>query len=117
MAKQINWGSDNEFIKNYQELKSSRKMGELYHCDKTSVLNHAKKIGFDVKSVQSYKLSQEDKENIIKQYQTKTSNELAKEYNVTRGMITKVWYDANLKGKIIKDRYYRTTFWEMDCTI
>ena len=103
MAKQINWGSDNEFIKNYQELKSSRKMGELYHCDKTSVLNHAKKIGFDVKSVQSYKLSQEDKENIIKQYQTKTSNELAKEYNVTRGMITKIWYDANLKGKITKD--------------
>ena len=103
MAKQIDWGSDNEFIKNYQELKSSRKMGELYHCDKTSVLNHAKKIGFDVKSVQNYKLSQEDKENIIKQYQTKTSNELAKEYNVTRGMITKVWYDANLKGKIIKD--------------
>ena len=103
MAKQIDWGSDNEFIKNYQELKSSRKMGELYHCDKTSVLNHAKKIGFDVKSVQSYKLSQEDKENIIKQYQAKTSNELAKEYNVTRGMITKVWYDANLKGKIIKD--------------
>ena len=103
MAKQIDWGSDNEFIKNYQELKSSRKMGELYHCDKTSVLNHAKKIGFDVKSVQSYKLSQEDKENIIKQYQTKTSNELAKEYNVTRGMITKIWYDANLKGKITKD--------------
>ena len=66
MVKQIDWGKDEDFIKNYQELKSSRKMGELYKCDKSSVLNHAKKIGFDVKSVQTYKLSKEDKENIIK---------------------------------------------------
>lgn len=99
MAKLINWGSDEDFIKKYQELKSSRKMGEFYNCDKSSVLNHAKKIGFDVNSVQTYKLSQEDKERIISLYNTKTSNELAKEYNVSRGMITKIWYDANLKGK------------------
>lgn len=99
MAKSINWGSDEDFIKKYQELKSSRKMGEFYNCNKTSVLNHAKKIGFDVNSVQTYKLSQEDKKRIISLYNTKTSNELAKEYNVSRGMITKIWYDANLKGK------------------
>lgn len=66
MAKQIDWGEDEIFIKNYQKLKSSRKMGELYNCDKSSVLNHAKKIGFDVQSVQTYKLSKEDKENIIR---------------------------------------------------
>lgn len=103
MSKKINWGSDEDFIKNYQKLKSSRKMGELYNCDKSSVLNHAKKIGFDVKTVQTYKLSEEDKQNIIEQYQLKTSNELAKEYNVSRGMITKLWYDANLKGKTVKN--------------
>ena len=103
MSKKINWGSDEDFIKNYQELKSSRKMGKLYNCDKSSVLNHAKKIGFDVKTVQNYKLSEEDKQNIIEQYQLKTSNELAKEYNVSRGMITKLWYDANLKGKTVKN--------------
>lgn len=112
MSKKINWGSDEDFIKNYKKLKSSRKMGELYNCDKSSVLNHAKKIGFDVKTVQTYKLSEKDKQNIIEQYQLKTSNELAKEYNVSRGMITKLWYDANLKGKTIKNA--KTT--EVDIT-
>ena len=112
MSKKINWGSDIDFIQNYQKLKSSRKMSELYDCDKSSVLNHAKKIGFDVKTVQTYKLSEEDKKNIINQYHLKTSSELAKEYNVSRGMITKIWYDANLKGKKVKNS--KTT--EVDIT-
>ena len=101
MSKQINWGYDEDFIKKYYELKSSRKMGDFYNCDKTSVLNHAKKIGFDVNLVQNYKLSKEDKEKIKQMYNIKTSTELAKEFNVSRGMITKIWYDANLKGKTV----------------
>ena len=101
MSTPINFGSDEEFIKNYQELKSSRKMGELYNCNKSSVLNHAKKIGFNVKSVQTPKLSEKDKQRIISLYNEKTSTELATEYNVSRGMITKLWYDANLTGKTI----------------
>ena len=45
MAKKIiKWGTDEDFIKKYEELKSSRKMGEYYQCNKTSVLNHAKEI-------------------------------------------------------------------------
>lgn len=36
-------------------------MGEYYHCDKGSVLNHAKKIGYDVNSNKKYKLSKKDK--------------------------------------------------------
>lgn len=101
MATKIDFGSNEDFIKNYQDLKSSRRMGELYKCDKTSVLNHAKRIGFNVKSVQTPKLSLEDKARIISLYNEKTSGQLAKEYNVSRGMITKVWYDANLQGKAI----------------
>ena len=101
MPKQINWGTDEEFITRYEELKSSRKMGEYYNCDKTSVLNHAKKIGYDINSNKKYKLSKKDKEEIIKKYLTTSSTELAKQYGVSRGMITKVWYDANLKGKEI----------------
>ena len=112
MAKSINFGSDEDFIQNYYELKSSRKMGELYGCDKTSVLNHAKKIGFNTKLVQTPKLSDEDKQRIISLYNEKTSTELAEEYNVSRGMITKIWYDANLKGKTIKTN--KTT--EVDIT-
>lgn len=103
MGRKIDFGSDEEFIKNYQELKSSRKMGELYGCNKTSVLTHAKKIGFDPKKDidRGYKLSEEDKKRILSLYNEKTSTELAEEYNVSRGMITKIWYDANLTGKAI----------------
>lgn len=102
--KKIDFGPDEEFIKNYQELKSSRKMAELYGCTKNPVLKHAKEIGFDINSVQNYKLTEKDKEEIRNLYNIKTSTELAKQYNVSRGMITKVWYDANLKGKEIKPR-------------
>ena len=102
--KIINWGTNEEFIAKYEELKSSRKMGEFYNCDKTSVLNHAKKIGYDTKLNKKYKLSKEDKENIIKAYYTMSSTDLAKQYNVSRGMITKIWYDANLKGKYFTNK-------------
>lgn len=100
--KIINWGTDEEFIKKYEELKSSRKMGEFYNCDKTSVLNHAKKIGYDTKSNKQYKLSEADKQIILQNYNIKTSVQLAKEFKVSRGMITKIWYDNNLIGKEIK---------------
>lgn len=97
--KTINWGTNEEFIQKYEELKSSRKMGEYYQCDKTSVLNHAKTIGYDVNSNKNYKLSKQDKKEIIAAYETMTSTELAKKYNVSRGMITKIWYNNNLSGK------------------
>ena len=99
--KQIDWGTDEDFIKNYEKLKSSRKMGELYNCNKTSILNHAKKIGYDINSNKTYKLSEEDKKIILESYNDKTSTQLAKDFNVSRGMITKLWYDNNLYGKKI----------------
>ena len=99
--KQINWGTDEEFITKYEELKSSRKMGEYYHCDKSTVLNHAKKIGYDTKLNKKYKLSEQDKKDIITAYSTTSSTDLAKQYNVSRGMITKLWHDAGLRGKQI----------------
>ena len=99
--KQINWGTDEEFIAKYEELKSSRKMGEYYHCDKSTVLNHAKKIGYDTKLNKKYKLSEQDKKDIITAYSTTSSTDLAKQYNVSRGMITKLWHDAGLRGKQI----------------
>ncbi len=99
MPKKIDFGSDENFIKNYEQLKSSRKMAELYHCNKTSILNHAKKINYDVNSNKEYKLSKEDKEYIKQNYNNMTSTQLAQKFNVSRGMITKIWYDANLSGK------------------
>lgn len=103
--RKINFGSDEEFIRKYQELKSSRKMATLYNCDKTTILNHAKKINFNPNEIKrEYKLSEEDKEKILSLYYQKTSTELAKEYGVSRGMITKLWYDANLAGKSFRPK-------------
>jgi hypothetical protein len=48
-------------------------MGELYDCSGTSILNYAKKIGYDPNSNKIYKLSEEDKQKIIEQYYNKTS--------------------------------------------
>ena len=44
--KSKNWNKE-EFIKNYQQLKSSRKMAELYNCDRKTITAFAKKIGYD----------------------------------------------------------------------
>lgn len=99
MAKRPNWGTNEEFISKYEELKSSRKMGEYYNCSKTAVLNHAKSIGYDTNANKKYKLSEQDKQDIINAYNLYTSTELAEKYNVSRGMITKLWYDNKLKGK------------------
>ena len=76
------------------------KVGEKYKCSSTAVLNHAKKIGYDVNSNKNYKLQEKEKSDIISAYNSdKTSTELAEQYNVSRGMITKIWYDQNLRGK------------------
>ena len=53
----INFGDDKIFIENYERLKSSRKMGELYHCDKKSITTHAKKIGYDYSGNKEVKIN------------------------------------------------------------
>lgn len=64
---------------------------------KTTILNYARKIGYTNKL--HAKLSEEQKEKIVNEYNNKTSVELAKLYGVSRGQITKLWYDNNLIGK------------------
>lgn len=100
MAEKINFGDDEKFIAKYIELKSSIKLAKFYNCSKTSVLNHAKEIGLDLKLIpKDYKLSAEAKADIVLSYETHSSSELAQKYNVSRGMITKLWYDNDLIGK------------------
>lgn len=38
---------EKEFVKNYDNLKSSRKMAELYSCDRKTITAYARKIGYD----------------------------------------------------------------------
>ena len=91
--------SDEEFIKLYDELKSAQKVGEIFNCSPQAILQRAHKIGYDVNSNKKYLLSDEDKKIILNKYMTTTSTELAKQFNVSRGMITKLWYDAGLLNK------------------
>lgn len=104
--------SPEEFIVQYEKIKNADKLGEIYNCSGTSILNYAKKIGYDVNECKEYKLSTKDKEEIIQAYWTESSVDLAKKYNVSRGMITKLWYDAGLNGKSIETE--KTT--EIDIT-
>ena len=86
-----------KFIEDYDKLKSSREMAKLYNCNKTTILNYARKIGY--KNICNGKLSNEQKEEKLNQYEEKTRKELAKQYNVNRGQITKLWKDHGLIGK------------------
>ena len=72
-------------------------MAKLYDCSKDTILSYAKSIGYTNKICGV--LSDKDKKEIIQQYKYKTSNELAEYYGVSRGQITKIWYDNNLIGK------------------
>lgn len=65
----INFGSDAEFIANYQKLKSSRKMGVLYGCDKKTITTHARKIGYDYSQNKERKITHIPIEEVIQQYQ------------------------------------------------
>lgn len=98
--KKITILTKEQFIAEYNNLKSAQKMGEKYGCSATAVLNYAKRLDYDVNSNKEYKLTDEDKEYILNNYYIKTSTELAQFFNVSRGMITKIWYDAGLIGKI-----------------
>ena len=59
------FGSNEIFIENYERLKSSRKMGELYGCDKKTITNHAKKIGYDYSKHKIIKVADIPIEQII----------------------------------------------------
>lgn len=101
---------DEDFIADFNILKSTALMAEKYNCSKTSIINHSKKIGYNLN--RNYKLNDIQKQEIIESYYTNTSTKLAKKYNVSRGMVTKLWHDANLLGKKVEN--IKTT--EIDLT-
>ena len=78
----VNFGSEKEFIANYQKLKSSRKMAELYGCSKTTILNYAKKINYDTSENKERKITLIPIEIIIKDYEElKNCKKVGEKYN------------------------------------
>ena len=91
-----------EFIKSYNELKSSRVVAEYYNTNKTTILNCADEIGHDNKS---YRLLNESQvQEILDKYEEYTAIVLAGEYNVSESLITKIWRENGKKGKS-KNKY------------
>lgn len=98
--KKIDYGTDEDFINNYNILKSSRKMAERYNCDKASILNHAKEIGYDVNiNAPTKKLSKNQEQEIVDKYYTHKAKDLAKQYNCSKSLIIKIWANAGITEK------------------
>ena len=51
------YGTPEEFIQKYKELKNTDKMAVFYKVSATSIRNHAKKIGFDIIGNEPLKLT------------------------------------------------------------
>ena len=86
--KKIDFGTDDEFISKYKELKSSRKMAKYYNCSKTTILNYAKKIGYDNSHNKELKISAIPIEQIIKDYEELLSVEkVGKKYNCSSSSV------------------------------
>lgn len=93
----INFGTNEEFIQNYQKLKSSRKMAELYKCSKDSITNHAKKIGYDYSNNKETKIVNFPIEEIIAAYQELGSAaKVGKRYGCSGNAVVKLLQKHNI---------------------
>lgn len=81
MKKTDLWSKE-EFIKNYKELKSSRKMAQLYNCSRKIITNYAKEIGYDYSQNKEIKITNIPVEEVYRLYcQTHNAVEVGKIYN------------------------------------
>lgn len=87
----------NEFIKNYDELKSASKMAELYNVSKDVIQLYAKHIGY----VNHYRFeaTTEQIQYIINNYYLKSSKDIADEIGCSKGFVKKIWRVNGLNGK------------------
>ena len=108
-CRRFNPGKE-DFIKTYDKVKSSRKMGEIFGVEKSTILNYAKEIGY----VNHYRpeLNEEQIQYICSQYYLKSAKEVANELNVSESLISKVWADNNFRGKINRVYYCNEHYFE-----
>ncbi len=90
-----------EFINNYNLLKSSYKMTKIYDVHNTTILNYAKRIGYNTAQHKNNitSLTQEQIDYINNNYETKNSKKLAQEINCSKELIKAVWREGGQKGK------------------
>jgi hypothetical protein len=97
-----------EFIQYYQELKSARKVAKIYNVDKGTILSYAKSIGF----VNQYRpeLSLCEVEYIVSQYYCNNARNVSKELKCSSALISKIWMEAGLKGKMNRTYYLNENY-------
>lgn len=86
-----------EFTKKYNTLQN-KEVANFYKVDRHTIIHFAKKIGIYKPHIPV--LTPEQEQEIINQYYTTTSTELAKRYKVSDSKISQVWMKAGLKGKL-----------------
>lgn len=79
-----------EFIAQYEQSQSVTKMAQFYHCSTTAIYSYANKIHYKLDQYTSSKLNTIDKQYILNHYDDISSNQLAKTFQVSRGMVTKL---------------------------
>lgn len=91
----------NEFINNYNILKSSYKMAKIYKVHNTTILNYAKRIGYNTSQHKNNTpiLDKKQVDYINNNYNTKSSTTLSKEINCSKELIKSIWKKGDKKGK------------------
>lgn len=97
-----------EFIKDYQALKSSRKMAKKYNVSKCTILNYANKIGYKNEPL----LNEDDIEYIINNYYNFSASQLSKKFNCSGSRISQIWMNNGLVGKINRTYYSDFSYFE-----
>lgn len=100
-----------EFVKIYDELKSSRKVAEYYGTNHKTILEYAKSIGYKTQTTKLLTLDEENK--IANSYFEKTAHELAQEYHVSESKIEQIWGEYNLKGKTRRIFYLNENYFNV----
>lgn len=75
-------------------------MARFYKVNHHTINDFSKKIGFDDSIYKKSVINKNQKDIIIKNYNQKSSTQLAKEMNLTPSAINGVWYRNGLKNKV-----------------
>ena len=102
--------SIDDFIEDYNELKSSTEMAKKYGITRETILKFAKRINY--KNTYRASLTKEEEYYILSQYEFKSSTDLSKELEVSRALITKIWRVNGLSGKSSRIYYCDFDFFE-----
>lgn len=82
-------------------------MAVFYKAEKTTIINFANKIGFDISDFSARRLLTEEQNiEIISLYRFCTSTELANRYHCSPSLIGKIWMENDCKNKEYARQYY-----------